>query len=85
MERSALHQIICYADDTDFIGIQNFTEDLPAILGEYNLKMNVDKTEEITLSRGTNGQLKNKKLGSKLNSTEDMNYRNNLARVAIGR
>jgi sorting nexin-29 len=81
--RSSLQQIICYADDTDFINIERIADDLPQILRDYNLKMNVEKTEYIKLSATENKTMKSKKLGSKLNSEEDLNYRISLATVAF--
>ena len=69
-----------YADDTDFWAYTKAyndmaEQDLPQIMADFNMKMNLSKTEKITLSRETVKTLTNKKLGSKLSNDEDLNYK----------
>jgi exonuclease III len=77
-----------YADDTDFISLQLTTNEyiqqhLPAALQRYNLQMNPDKSEHITIERATFNTLTNKKLGSKLGPTADITYRITQANNAL--
>ncbi len=80
--------ITSYADDTDFIDTNESNNKtahvlLPSILQNYNLKMNTDKTEFITISRDTNKTMKVKKFGSKLNRNDDLQHRIQEAAVAF--
>jgi hypothetical protein len=70
-----LQQIICYADDSDLINFDNPLIDLPELFGQYNLQINPDKTEIYNINRANCKEVHIKKLGSKLNSMDDMNYR----------
>jgi len=77
---STEHRIISYADDTDFVSnvyADHFITStfLPTNLQKYNLQMNPDKTEHITLNRTTCPALDSKKLGSKLCNKSDITYR----------
>jgi hypothetical protein len=78
-----------YADDTDFISkkysaLYSLGLQLPERLDIYNLKMNPDKTEWITINSTTCPNLTNKKLGSKLSRQEDTKYRISQARRSFG-
>ncbi len=77
-----------YADDTDFI-TTNYADVfqlemlLPQILAEFDLQMNVDKTEKIVLSKATNLNIKTKKLGSLLHTDKEINRRIILANASL--
>ena len=82
-----------YADDTDFISkdvtdgiiwVGSFSGDSD-ILEKYHLKLNQDKTEFITLQKGKATPSSVRKLGTKLNDTEDITYRAALADLAFQR
>ena len=69
-----------YADDTDFISshyhaLYSLGLQLPERLAIYNLQMNPDKTEWITINKSTCSTLTTKKLGSKLSQYEDLKHR----------
>ena len=69
-----------YADDTDFWtyvkGLNELTEkNLPEIMVNFNMTMNPNKTEKITISKETVKKITNKKLGSKFANDEDLNYK----------
>lgn len=84
------HVITHYADDTDFISTSNLDHEntlahLAQDLAVFNLKMNNDKTEHITVNRTSLNNLANKKLGSKLSMKLDMTHKINTANFAFTR
>ena len=95
IERNLLPLEMEYVDDTDFIdeNMENLTEMIPqieSIFGEWNLKVNPNKTEytEIYISddkseRGKEEWRNSKVLGSKLCSINDIKHRINLGNVAF--
>jgi hypothetical protein len=87
-EDTAVPNEIIYADDTDFVStskdlLDEIEPKAQAILGEYNLAMNTEKTEKTTLRRAANKQEETwrstKKLGTLLGDTEEMRRRKQLA------
>ena len=83
---------IIYADDCDFIGdpqhLQLIQDRAPAILKEWSLFMNPDKTEHTTILRSTDPNVEKdwrhvRKLGSLLGDREDVSKRKQLAGVAF--
>ena len=94
LEEELVKILIAYADDADFRTEHLYLIDLietkaPAILGKWNLQMNLNKSEFTHVEKRNNRNdeyWRNvKKLGSLLGDTEDVLRRKNLARAALNR
>lgn len=77
---------IIYADDIDFIG-ENHADvgKIERILQNYNLKVNVDKTEFTTIRKDVDDWKTSKKVGSLLGSKEDIEHRKHLSNLALNK
>ena len=91
LDLSLLKRLVAYADDCDFICDNLHLVDLieshaPAVLSEWNLNMNLSKSEFTHIDRRKSRTDENwrntKKLGSLLGDTEDVSRRKHLAQVA---
>ena len=86
---TAAHNIVSYADDTYFIS-NNYADHfitsttLPGNLLNFNLQMNSNKTEHITLNHKTCPNLSNTVLGSKAGNRSDISYRILQSNLAFG-
>jgi exonuclease III len=91
-----LQFIISFADDTDLINLikkdENFDKNcqdklkkLAEVLMKYNLKMNIEKTEFITINKDNSKLICNRKLGNKISDTIDIENRKLLAKVAFNK
>lgn len=79
-----LQMIILYADDTDFINLENFEDEMAEVLKKWNLKENADKRERITIHDSeANAKLTNRKLGNAIDDVADMKRRMNAANVVF--
>ena len=77
---------IIYADDIDFIGNeQPNVREIETILQNHNLKVNVDKTEHTQIRKDSDDWKTTKKVGSLLNSKEDIEHRKHLSNVALNK
>ena len=79
---------LAYADDIDFIFYQRIEAErnhdtIANTLAKWNLKANKSKTEFTTISRLTEDWKETKKLGSLLDTAEDIDRRKKLATVAF--
>ena len=92
MRDMALPPEVNYADGTDFISqsrpwLESIEPDIIAILGDWHLKINEDKTEKTTLRREGDRLAevwrKTKKLGSLLGDEDDFARRKQLATAAF--
>ncbi|GFS08575.1 endonuclease-reverse transcriptase [Elysia marginata] len=75
---------IAYADNVDFIGSQYI--DIDAVenaLKEFDLIVNVNKTELTSISKEETEWRKTKKVGSLIGDTEDVERRKQLSNVAL--
>mmetsp|Transcript_13196 Transcript_13196/g.24331 ORF Transcript_13196/g.24331 Transcript_13196/m.24331 type:complete len:628 (+) Transcript_13196:361-2244(+) len=69
-----------YADDTDFWSFEKDANDkieqlLPETMKDFNMKMNLSKTEKIVINKSTVRHIPNKKLGSIFSNSQDMHYK----------
>ena len=82
---------IAYADDVDFISIKDHVDikEIQAILAQYNLQVNEEKTEYTNLVRKNNvieeEWRTTKKVGSLLGDKEDIARRKTLSNVAFNK
>lgn len=75
-----------YADDIDFIGIDHIDiTQVQDILKEYNLMVNVDKTELTNLNRKDDRWKDVKKVGSLIGDKEDIARRKRLSQNALNK
>ena len=90
-EKSNLPEEIAYADDVDFIGLNEHAdiEEIQRILAEYNLQVNREKTEYTDIERKNNineEEWKNvKKVGSLIGEKEDIARRKTLSNIAMNK
>jgi hypothetical protein len=78
-----LQHIISYADDTDLINIDVNMDALVQNFGQWNLKINPDKTEFININKAERRNINVKKLGNKISGNLDIIHRMSLARLAF--
>ena len=81
---------LAYADDVDFIfpneeEASSKINTISASLNEWNLKVNCTKTEITTVCRDSDSWKKTRKLGSLLDTREDITRRKTLATVAFNK
>ena len=77
---------IIYADDTDFVGENHPNiKEIEETLQNHNLRVNVDKTELLTIRKDTEEWKKSKKVGSLLGSKEDIEHRKHLSNLALNK
>ena len=90
-EKSSLPDEIIYADDVDFVAIDEHAdiEEIQRILAQYNLQVNREKTEYTNVERKSNSNEEEwrntKKVGSLIGDKEDIARRKTLSNIAFNK